>query len=81
VPSAPLQYTRAWVRDGGANYMLIRRTDYDLQAGAVAVQASRLRWLQNYLPLMIDGLDKKIGAIELDPDQPQPPKIRLTLPD
>lgn len=80
VSAAPLQFTRAWVLDGGSNYLAIRRADYGLAASTTA-QPQRMVWLREYLPFMLEGLDKRIGATELEPDQTQPPRVRITLPD
>lgn len=82
VPDGPLQFTRVWAVDGGPNLVALRRADYGLRgAAAAASQAQRVAWLRAYLPVMMDGLDKRIDATELEPNQPQPPPVRLTLPD
>lgn len=82
MPPAPLQFTRAWVTDGSGNYLAVRRADFESRAGdAQAAQSLRAAWLRDYLPFMLEGLDKRIGASELEPNQRRAPRIRLTLPD
>ena len=81
MPPPPLQFTRAWATDNGGNYLAIRRADFEFPGGAQATQAARAAWLRDYLPLMLEGLDKRIGATELEPNQSQAPRIRVTLPD
>ncbi len=81
MPPPPVQYTRAWATDFSGNYLAIRRADFEFPGGAAATQTARAAWLRDYLPLMLEGLDKKIGATELEPNQSQLPRVRLTLPD
>jgi len=81
MPPPPLQFTRAWATDNSGNYLAIRRADFEVPGSAQAAQAARATWLKDYLPLMLQGLDKRIGATELEPNQSQLPRIRVTLPD
>ena len=62
MPPAPLQFTRAWATDYGGNYLAIRRADFEFPGGAQAAQTARAAWLREYLPLMLQGMDKTIGA-------------------
>jgi hypothetical protein len=82
VPVPPVQFTRAWVVDSrGTNYLGMRRADFDATADAAALQTARSAWLGEYLPLMIDGFDKRVGATELEPNQSRLPSVRVSLPD
>jgi hypothetical protein len=81
VPQSPVQFTRAWVVDGAGNYLAIRRADYLQDEDPAKVQAARSAWLHDYLPLMLDGFNKKIAAAELESDQPKLPGARVALPD
>lgn len=80
VPEGAQQLTRAWIVDGQSNFLSIRRTDYGPGADAAA-QAVRANWLQAYLPFMSEGMDKRLGATELEPNDAKPPRVRLTLAD
>ena len=77
VPPPPLQFTRAWATNRFGNYMGLRRADFT----ATPLHGQRTAWLHEYLPFMLEGLDKKIGATELEPNASKPPRVRLTLPD
>ncbi|MBI5716071.1 MAG: hypothetical protein HZC37_00080 [Burkholderiales bacterium] len=77
MPAPPLLYTRAWATDNNGNYLGIRRSDFI----ATAAIGGRATWLRDYLPWMLEGLDKKIGASELEPNQSRAPNLRLALPD
>ncbi len=81
LPPAPLQFTRAWVVDGAGNYLAMRRADFSLVGEAGAVQQNKAAWLQAYAPLMLEGFDKKIGALELEAEQTTLPSVRIHLPD
>lgn len=76
VPPPPLHLTRAWATDRLGNYLGLRRVDYAAAAGT-----TRAGWLHEYLPFLLEGLDKKIPVTELEPNDPRPPRLRLTLPD
>lgn len=80
-PVPPLMYTRTWAVDATGNYLATRRADFAPIGDPAAAQAARAAWLQEYLPLMLEGFDKKIGATELEPDQPKLPAVRVALPD
>ena len=88
VPAPPLLFTRAYATDNAGNYLAIRRTDFidsAASAGESPVssmsQSVRAAWLREYLPSMLEGLDKRLGATELEPNQTLPPRVRLALPD
>lgn len=72
LPSEPFTYTRAWAADQTADFLSLRRMDFDA--------TPRKAWLQAYLPLMVDGFQKRLQATELEPGQP-PTGALLALPD
>lgn len=72
MPSTPITYTRAWASDASADFLSLRRLDFDA--------APRKNWLDSYLPLMMDGFQKRLRAAELDPGKP-PAGAPLALPD
>lgn len=86
-PTTPVLWTRGWATDASGNYLGFRRADFDgaattaAAATAPALQEARAAWLRDYLPWMLEGLAKGIGASELEPNDKRTPRLRLTLPD
>lgn len=85
---APLRFTRAFATDNAGNFLQMRRMDFtepsvlgSPASTGSAPQEARTAWLRAYLPMMLDGIEKNIDATELEPNQTQPPRLRLTLPD
>jgi hypothetical protein len=82
MPGPPVQFTRAWVADPrSGGYLSVRRADFDANTDPATLQKARSAWLGEYLPLMIEGFDKRIGAIELEPNALRLPSVRVSLPD
>jgi hypothetical protein len=81
LPAAPLLFTRATVLDSNGHYLTIRRADFAPSGDASAALQARHSWLKSYVPLMLEGFDKRIAAKELEPERELVQTARIRLPD